>query len=215
MRIKKDPSIRREVFIKVAGELFKEKGYEAVTVREVLAAVGDKSASPSVFYYYFTSKDMLYHACIESIAGQYVEGFRQEFTGKHGSIEEWILSHIAYMNKHLKAYLINERNIMMTGHSEVNRMFILDMREKVTQQVATLWEDSLTSMGLFSRSEANKRSRFLAGGIGKMIYDFMLEEKKDEASAGELVQDMVRFSANTLEASEEQKKMIMEAMQGS
>lgn len=212
MRTRKDPGIRQEVFIKAATELFIEKGYEAVSVREVLAAVGDKSASPSVFYYYFSSKDALYHACIESIAGRYVEGFRRQFTQKHETIEEWVLSHIDYLKNYLKDYLASERNIMMTGSSERNRMFILDMREKVTQQVAALWTESLTSMGGFSHTEAKKLSRFLSGGISEMIYNYMLEENKGSESAEELIRDMVRFSAGTLGATDEQKKMIMEAM---
>lgn len=212
VRTRKDPSIRQDVFIKAAIELFKEKGYDAVSVREVLAAVGDKSASPSVFYYYFPSKDALYHACIETIAGQYVENFRKEFTKKHATLEEWALSHIDYMNNYLKEYLANEKNIMMTGKSEMNRLFILDMREKVTQQVADLWEDSFTAMGLFSQTEAKKLSQFLAGGISKMIYNYMLEEKKNGESSDELIRDIIRFSANTLDTSDEQKKMIMNAI---
>lgn len=53
MRRKKDPEIRREVFIRAAQALFLSRGYESVSVRDVLDAVGERSASPSVFYYYF------------------------------------------------------------------------------------------------------------------------------------------------------------------
>ncbi len=123
-----------------------------------------------------------------------------------------MLSHIDYMKNYLTNYLASERNIMMTGSSERNRMFILDMREKVTQQVAALWTDSLTSMGDFSYTEAQKLSRFLSGGISEMIYNYMLEENKGSESAEELIRDMVRFSANTLGATDEQKKLIMDAM---
>ncbi len=213
MRTRKDPGIRQEVFIRTATELFMEKGYDAVSVREVLAAVGDKSASPSVFYYYFPSKDVLYHACIETIAERYVAGFREQFSAKYVTLEEWTFSHIDYMKGYLVDYLANERNIMMTGSSEMNRMFILDMREKVTREVASLWADSLTGIGLFSPAEAQKLSQFLAGGISEMIYNYMLEEDKDRERAKAMVKDIVRFSAGTIGVSEEQKKMLMAAME--
>ena len=47
MKVKKDPKMRREAFIKAATELFVEKGYDAVSIRAVLDAVGDKTASPT------------------------------------------------------------------------------------------------------------------------------------------------------------------------
>ncbi|MSS59135.1 TetR/AcrR family transcriptional regulator [Erysipelotrichaceae bacterium Oil+RF-744-GAM-WT-6] len=58
--------MRKEEFIHAAEQLFLEKGYEHVSIRNVLDAVGNKTASPSVFYYYFSSRDVLYHACIEA-----------------------------------------------------------------------------------------------------------------------------------------------------
>ncbi len=213
MRTKKDPGIRQELFIKAATQLFIEKGYDDVSVRDVLDAVADKSASPSVFYYYFASKDALYRACIEGIAERYVAGFREQFSREHSTREEWMLSHVAYLTDYLTGYLASERNIMMTGSSERSHMFILDMRAKVTQQVAALWTDSLEKGSVFSRADARKLSQFLSGGISEMIYNYMLEEKKGIESARELVRDIVRFSANTIGASEEQKKLLEKTME--
>lgn len=213
MRTRKDPGIRQEVFIRAATQLFIEKGYDSVSVRDVLAAVADKSASPSVFYYYFPSKDALYQACIEAIAERYVAGFREQFTVKHMSTEEWARSHIEYMKGYLVDYLASEKNIMMTGSSQMNHMFILDMRAKVTKQVAQLWTDSLALMGTLSHSEAEKLSQFLSGGISEMIYNYMLKENKSRDSASELVKDIMRFSANTIGLTDEQKKMLMAAME--
>ena len=125
MRTKKNPGIRQEVFISAATELYMEKGYEAVSIRDVLNAVADKTASPSVFYYYFSSKDELYRACVESVAKSYLASMTEAFSVESKTASEWMFSLVSG----LKEYLMNERNLIVTSESSPNRIFILDMRE--------------------------------------------------------------------------------------
>ena len=54
-RRRQDPTIRRSELIDAASRLFLSKGYAATSVRDILDEVGNRTASPSVFYYYFTS----------------------------------------------------------------------------------------------------------------------------------------------------------------
>ncbi|EGO2530034.1 TetR/AcrR family transcriptional regulator [Enterococcus faecalis] len=64
-RPKKNPMIKRKEFIDVAMSLFFKKGYDNTSIQDILFAVGDgKGLSPSVFYYYFKSKDELFEAMI-------------------------------------------------------------------------------------------------------------------------------------------------------
>jgi AcrR family transcriptional regulator len=72
MRKRKDPSIRQSVFLDAAEELFFSKGYEQTSITDILKAVGD--ASPSVFYYYFSSKEELFKATMK----RYVEIHNEE-----------------------------------------------------------------------------------------------------------------------------------------
>ena len=46
----KKPEVRRQELIDVASALFAEKGYEEVSVRDILQIVG---GAPGMFYYYF------------------------------------------------------------------------------------------------------------------------------------------------------------------
>lgn len=62
----KKPEIRKQELIEIASRLFEEKGYETVSVRDILAEV---NGAPGMFYYYFKSKQDIYVACIE----QYIE----------------------------------------------------------------------------------------------------------------------------------------------
>ena len=58
----KKPEVRRQELIDAASALFAEKGYEAVSVRDILNVV---NGAPGMFYYYFKSKQDIYLASME------------------------------------------------------------------------------------------------------------------------------------------------------
>ena len=66
----KKPEIRRQELIDVAAALFTEKGYEAVSVRDILNVV---DGAPCMFYYYFKSKQDIYIAAMEQYITQRLE----------------------------------------------------------------------------------------------------------------------------------------------
>lgn len=208
MRTKKDPGIRQEVFINAATELFMEKGYESVSVRDVLDAVADKTASPSVFYYYFSSKDELYRACVEAVAKSYLASMTEAFSAEGKTTAEWMLSLVSGLSKHL----MNERNLIVTGESSPNRMFILDMREQVTVQITELWADSLKTSFGFSAEEAESMAQFLAGGVGELMFQFMQGGMHDQDSVCDFTERTVRFVMNTIGLPENQKKQLITAL---
>ncbi len=205
MRTRKDPGIRQEMFIAAATELYAEKGYEAVSVRDVLDAVADKTASPSVFYYYFSSKDELYHACVEAVARNYVLSMGEAFSSDGKTTSEWMSGLVSG----LEDYLMRERNLLMTGASSPNRMFILDMREQVTGQVAALWAENLESLFSIPASEARCLAQFLSGGVGEIIYHFMQEGKYDQAAVSSFTENTVRFVMNAIGLPESLKESLM------
>ena len=59
----KKPEVRRQELIDVASALFAEKGYEAVSVRDILNVV---DGAPGMFYYYFKSKTIFYKGIMPS-----------------------------------------------------------------------------------------------------------------------------------------------------
>ena len=56
--------------VAVASRLFQEKGYEAVSVRDILDAV---HGAPGMFYYYFKSKQDIYLATIEQYLSERID----------------------------------------------------------------------------------------------------------------------------------------------
>ena len=69
-RRRQDPTIRRGELIDAASRLFLSKGYAATSVRNILDEVGNRTASPSVFYYYFKSKQDIYVAVMEDFISE-------------------------------------------------------------------------------------------------------------------------------------------------
>ncbi len=63
-RVSKAPEIRKQELIDVALKLLLEKGYEAVSVREILAEV---NGHPGMFYYYFSSKQEIYDEAMKQL----------------------------------------------------------------------------------------------------------------------------------------------------
>lgn len=66
----KKPEVRRKELIEVASALFAEKGYEAVSVRDILNVV---DGAPGMFYYYFKSKQDIYLAVMEQYLDERIE----------------------------------------------------------------------------------------------------------------------------------------------
>src|SRR5579875_729678 len=60
-------TVRREAFVDAAQRLIQCRGYEAMSIQEVLDAVG---ASRGAFYHYFDSKQALLEAVIDRITDQ-------------------------------------------------------------------------------------------------------------------------------------------------
>lgn len=61
-----DEGNRRADLLAAAGRLFREKGYQATTIRDIAAAVGMRSGSP--FYHFSSKHDMLLAVMLEGIA---------------------------------------------------------------------------------------------------------------------------------------------------
>ncbi|MEV1131919.1 TetR/AcrR family transcriptional regulator [Agromyces sp. NPDC049794] len=59
-----DYAAKRNELIKVAADVFRQKGYAGATLNDVAAAFGTDRAS---LYYYFSSKEELFQACIRGL----------------------------------------------------------------------------------------------------------------------------------------------------
>lgn len=76
---------RKDEIIVVAAKLFKEKGYSAVTMRDLATEMGMKAAS---LYNHIDSKQAILKDVIISIAEQFIEGMNAVLVQEASSIEK-------------------------------------------------------------------------------------------------------------------------------
>lgn len=209
MRPKKDPGIRREQFIDAATGLFLQDGYEGVSIKSVLNVVGDRSMSPSVFYYYFASKDELYRAAVEGIANSYVDEFEKVFANDSLSLNEQFMELVEVMHKSL----IANRMLISTDISDKNRSFILDMKEQVTASFTEMWEHFLLRFGFLRNQELRRPALFISGGISAMIMEYMMQGVHNEQAEMTLVKEIVIFSASVLGLNHTEKQMLIQSIE--
>lgn len=206
MRIKKDPEIRKEKFMQTASKLFMQKGYDAVSIREILDGVGDKTSSPSVFYYYFTSKENLYRSCMQHIAATYLASLAPGFSENEKGLSE----QYDFLVRQLKNNLEKNRRLLQTGSSTANRLSILDMREQVTSASVRMWADYLIRTKHYSIGEACMKAQFLSGGIGEMIYQYMIEKNHGQKTPAFVIAWIIHFILANIRFSAEEKAALQE-----
>lgn len=96
--------------------------------------------------------------------------------------------------------------------STANRLFILDMREKVTDRIAVLWSESLAAMFPVPEEEAPSLARFLAGGVSEMMFDLIKDGVRPEEDIRRLSERIVCCVMNTVGCPDEQKEELLTAL---
>jgi len=76
---------RKEEIVRVAAQLFKEKGYTAVTMRDIAAKMGIKAAS---LYNHITSKQDILDAVIISLAEAFTNGMQGIKSSNNNTIDK-------------------------------------------------------------------------------------------------------------------------------
>jgi AcrR family transcriptional regulator len=99
----KSPSERRAHLVRLAGDLFAEKGFRATTVREIADAAGILSGS---LYHHFDSKesigDEILSAFLEDVLAGYREAVR-DTADPRTAIEQIVRSSTANLSRHRAA----------------------------------------------------------------------------------------------------------------
>ncbi len=203
----RDRDDRREAFIEASIPLFVYKGYANVSVRNVLDAVNDKTASPSVFYYYFSSKDELYRNCVSYVAESYISGFEESFDLQNDDLS---VALIRFRNNIRKWFYIGHRLIGGTGSEALDYMFILDSKQQVTETISLRWMDFLRKYYPRSEEDLVILSRFLAGGIGEIIFSCVTNAEFSEKEFRQMINGILELMVSLLRIPEPEKRELAE-----
>jgi len=117
---------RKDEIIKTAAKLFKEKGYAAVTMRDIAKALDIKAAS---LYNHITSKQDILKYVIISLAEEFTNGMNTIYNSSESNIhkiDQIISLHvdIAYRNPYQMASLNND-----WMHLEKDVTYYLELRD--------------------------------------------------------------------------------------
>ena len=101
---------RKEQIIKISAKLFKQKGYSAVTMRDIAKALDIKAAS---LYNHISSKQDILKIIIISLAEEFTQGMNEIYTAEIQSVEKLqkiigLHIDIAYQNPYGMAALNND-----------------------------------------------------------------------------------------------------------
>jgi AcrR family transcriptional regulator len=132
---------RRQALIRVSARLFREKGYDATTVRDIAAAVGMRSGSP---FYHFKNKQEILKAVME-------EGLHQGFERTVAA-----LAKATTVQARFRALVRTQYGILHDEGSEFIAVLLYDWRSlpdehkqdiiAVKDRYDLLWQASLKEM---------------------------------------------------------------------
>ena len=202
-RRRQDPTIRRGELIDAASRLFLSKGYAATSVRDILDEVGNRTASPSVFYYYFKSKEEIYQAVLRRHSERYLQAI-DEVVARWEDDPDRLVMGVAPL---FLATLTRGGRGNEAVSSAENLLLSLKLREDLTQRFVEVWELFIRAKGWRGTNEEDIRQAavFVAGGIGEMVYDLnYAREGNDDPSP--LMDRMVDFCAGVLGAPEAERQ---------
>jgi hypothetical protein len=121
-RISKAPEERKKELIEVATKLFELKGYEKVSVRDILSEV---NGAPGMFYYYFKSKEDIFLACMKCY-------FSERLKVKVDILKN---KDIAY-----EVRIKTLRELIVNDISQFTQRFDLSADNSITDNSYRLWE---------------------------------------------------------------------------
>ncbi|WP_179354255.1 TetR/AcrR family transcriptional regulator [Winogradskyella vidalii] len=133
---------RQQEIIRVAAKLFKEKGYSAVTMRDLAKAMGIKAAS---LYNHINSKQDILNAIIISLAEAFSSGMKQISESNEACIDKLkkiieLHVHISSKNSYGMASLNND-----WMHLETQLNYYKKLRSDYENDFKTILEDGIKS----------------------------------------------------------------------
>ncbi len=195
-RTRRNPESRRSELIDAATKLFFSRGYTATSIRDILDAVDDRTASPSVFYYYFESKEAIYQAVLQRYTDRYLQGISAA-AAEHADDPDGLMACIARL---FMGTLAADGHGDEAVASPGNLLFSLRLKADLTRRFIEVWELFIRAKGWCGTDDedVHQAAVFIAGGIGEMVFDFGYVRGKEGRDPAALMDRMVDFCGGVL-----------------
>ncbi len=180
----RDDGNRRVELVRVAAKLFRRKGFDATSTRDIAAAVGMRSGSP---FYHFKSKGALLHAVME-------EGMHAAIERQHEVLHK---SELQTTNPRglLSVLIRNHFDVLLGPGNDFIPVMLYESRSITARQRATLaalqgeyeapWEPVLQALHASGQLQADvKLARLLM--FGALNWSVQWFDRRKGASLDEL-----------------------------
>jgi len=172
-RNSKKPEIRKKELIDIAARLFHEKGYENVSVRDILKEV---NGAPGMFYYYFQSKQDIYLAVMDDYINEKLERKITMLESSTLSFEEKSKLFREMIENDIQGYLQTYHHDFSISDASYKIWELVQMFNKLIEPYAQFMMQGIEAgkiknkLGI-SQAEAIKYATFILYGSWGMIYN--------------------------------------------
>lgn len=181
------PFGRKDEIVAVALDLFAERNFAAVTIKDIAKAADVNAA---LLYYYFDSKEHLYQAAMEFAVDQAFRNFRQ-LRAKHEDpadvIQDWLLNHVqqfAPIHKFVKISLdYAGSKTQMPIVDRLIRQFY-DEEHRILSQCIHEGIDA----GLFAPTDADSLAKFISTYLDGVMVRSAIQKNLDLSETLALLQ---------------------------
>ncbi|MFV8310259.1 TetR/AcrR family transcriptional regulator [Mycobacteroides chelonae] len=164
-RVVKHPEVRRTELLDLAMALFLDRGYEKVSLNDLIATSG---ISKGAFYHYFSSKEALVAALAQRSADQAFEVLNPVFAGSGlGALEQ--------LNAGLRASYEVKMALGAPESIAAMRSMLRPENQSLLRRISAIWEDKFRPVltELITRGVAEGVFQtFDPEGVGDMIQGF-------------------------------------------
>ncbi|API91413.1 TetR/AcrR family transcriptional regulator [Virgibacillus pantothenticus] len=193
MRTVKKPEERLKELIELAKELFLEKGYEKVTVREILNKT-ESSGGPGLFYHYFKSKKEIYEAVINQMAEETILKRKKIFQEMDNSDESVLLT-ISKLLIMIRNDTLEYQKLQLKGE---NKQLLESASKKIIKSEKTMIKTLLYQLlerrivpesPIFNNDSCDFLANFIIYGANGILAN--LEPDQDRIEATEYIKKVI------------------------
>jgi AcrR family transcriptional regulator len=193
MRVTKDADTRREEILKSSLELFREEGFEKITVESIAKKAGIAKGS---FYNYFKSKEDAYEAVVSCVASQTLTLIK-EILDSSGSPKERLLRYIDWTFELAEKQEKSLSRVLSPDTNKVQQKIYLAALDEATSQMipifTKLFEEGIAK-GDFDLPDASYTAAFLLGAFRGVHSQFYKNQETDmETSRNHLMELLSRL----------------------
>ncbi|MCB0383289.1 MAG: TetR family transcriptional regulator [Psychroserpens sp.] len=174
---------RKEEIISTASKLFKEKGYSAVTMRDLATAMGIKAAS---LYNHINSKQDILKAIIISIAEEFTLGMSTILTADASSIDKLK----AIVNLHVKITSNNTNGMASLNndwmHLEDQLEYYLQLRNEYETNFLNIIKQGIATLEI----KNNNPEIIMFSMLTTLRSLYLWIPKKEDLNANDLAQSL-------------------------